>query len=405
MDYSGLTFKDLTILQGFRPDPADPDMWGWWDGDQFVTDSQVVSVWGDASDNTVDRVVASGRNLLSTAPGNELFCSTTDSTENLCGTSANWHSSAFWTKSGFTSSSAKVGTFTAQNGYARFIVARRYYTPLANYTFTIKLKRNSGNTGLQLFGDATNQNITIDGTLKQYSMTFNAPASGDFYCGVRDTNAAGFGEIEFDEAHCHLTSGSSTYIATTSKVRPISRNNHRYIGVGSFGASSALTHGVIGAGNGIDSPCTIYWAGRFVPFVTGKTMLLIVKAGGAAYNLLCQTDGSGATARMRLYTAAGPNEIWTTTGWITDYTWYIFCAVVNGASSLLRINDGTTNRVFSGTLGAMDAGDGYFRWFGGDGWVGNSVSFDLLECVGYYSAHDISKQDRHIGYFRSKLGI
>lgn len=383
----------------FAPDPADPTMWGWWDADFHMNSLLAPTIWGDHSNRTANKTVNSGLNL-GPQTGGYGFCgiTTPGDYENIF---PNSEAVNGWSYSNATPISASRLQFNATNGTGYRNLYFEEYKPSTQYKFSIDAKYVSGNANLQIYGGATTQNITVTGAWANYEVTFTTPASGAVAVGIRDTNGAGFGQVDLRYAHVRQTSLTQTYVQTSILPIPQGINGHYASCVGRLGNNGNVNwqHTLIGV-LGVTNPCTLYQTLYMTPYNnTGRFFSIY---GGTVYNLFYSMETSGT--RTRVYTNLGVGRSIQNTLDLVSRQWAVMCVVVDGANSLLRVDQGANSVTVTGTLSNLDASGG-FRTIGNDGFDGLYAPHRLTDFIGFLVAHDAPTRELYMTYLKQKVGI
>lgn len=124
-------------------------------------------------------------------------------------------SQSVWVATSATKNTRTLFTVTGASGK---VLQLLNVVPGKQYILSLKARAVSGNTAvcLQHAGaTSTSTNITLTATLQTFSTTVTAGAGTTIDFGIRDYNAAGFGQIEMTEIQVREASGtSSSYVGT-----------------------------------------------------------------------------------------------------------------------------------------------------------------------------------------------
>ena len=285
--FPSLSFRDPAFGGGAvagEPDPADPALWAWFRGDKYILEQTpphgpypyCCYAWGNASNATVDKTNRTNSRNLSyrTDPGIVYPpCFTrTDQLENIIGASENLTSGvsgAAWYFTGGTRDDATHYTFSALNG--AIFWQTPYLWPQRTYKLTITARAVSGNTNLEIWHPdsltGVSQPLTLTGSLADYTFSFlgkTNPLVTYSRVGIRDPNAAGFGQIEVTKWHLRDSSMSDTYLLSTGSWGPRLGTlfpGHRCVECGPYGYTRTLQN--MTSDDAISLPLTIYFVTYF----------------------------------------------------------------------------------------------------------------------------------------------
>jgi hypothetical protein len=400
--FPSLGLRDPGFLQssGFTPDPADPDLFGWWSADKYVTEvSNVISVWGDRTNNTVNKAALTGTRNLIPVGALKMRLSNNDGSGNLLFASQDM-TQAIWTTFLFTKNSATTGTFTGQGGVINAISS--LLRAGVSYTLKATMRAVSGNVNLEWVtynspsGNYTA--VTVTGALADYTRVFTG--AGGVYLGIRDNNAAGHGQIEVTKWQlCETGWGATGYVDTGTAT------NAYYIPT-LAGKQVIWTHGNSGYCwprnesftdvadiTKLTAYFAIYWPHTTIglgPFLTNRN----THSSWSWYADLNPTDQSA-------YVNTAPFARLDTGSAVPAYGFSIFTAVYNGANSSVRVNK---NAAVTGALGVIPANEHHGLE------LGNTLSGNCSTC-GFYEvlvrrvADNTATQDLYIDYLASRVGI
>lgn len=398
--FLGTTFPNYSPVP--FPDIYDADLWAWYDATQWVvrnTALNTIYTLGNAAAYQVNKTAR-------TSPANtnlvpylfEPFTTTTTPNVGNLMNSSEIFDTNYWGFSGCTRNSNTTATFTTQNGLI-------YQYPInevleaGSATLSVRARAISGNTALQLKGHTTYSDITLTASMATYTMTFTAPAAStpvsSFSCGIRDPNAAGFGQIETDTWSLRKTSWDNTHVVVTGNngaIPPVTPLNTTAFFLGN---GRALKH-ANATGLGFTTPFTLYMTLRPMWKASGFVLTL---SGGGLSDWYFATGGSAG--QYSVYTSSGNRTLGTPAGWLTDHQWVVITVVTNGASSILRKNLDTP---ITGTLGSIPANTAFYGWgfwpYTGD--PGPHYSTDLIIRRG---ADSSLKQEAYVRYLANKVGV
>lgn len=355
-------------------------------------DSRVFTI-GNAADYQVSKTDRTGSGTTNMVPQDverEPWRTNTTASGNLMTYSENV---LFWpSPTGVTRNSATTITFTAHDGeMAQTMTGGLFET--ATYTFRVKLRCISGNTSLILRTGATLTPITIDGTLTEYSVSFSATVGVNLVCGVRDSNVAGFGQIEITQSQIRKDTWSSAYVATTAApiLACVTPSGLRSFLFGAY-QRNFIHYSTVKA---ITLPFTLYTTVRPV-YSSGSRLFSL---GGGIYNFFISMESSAGQYRM--YTTSGPKSVFSPGSWTTDYQWFVLSATVQSSGvSTIRKN---LEEASSGTLGAINPGT-VSNWGSNtyDGFACLMYSTDLIMRYGVQTA---AQQENHVRFLADRVGI
>lgn len=270
---------------------------------------------------------------------------------------------AAWAATNVTKDSATTLTFTAQNGTLEQTVSS---LDGVIYTFSAKIRRISGNySGLRMYvGSSASSpayaSLTITDVLTLYSFSaLGRSGGGSIYPGIQDTNASGWGQIEFTEFQVTPGTLPGTYEKTEANQRlwDYSGNaNHATRGSTSDADTNDPSFEVeggqiVGMGfNGSNNYCIR----ATTPVVAQPATVLIVHKMTSFTAQRQIIDGDDATDRVILYNTitAGLASLWAGTALTgTASTAGSYEALIG------RFNGATSSILRNGTqIGSGDVG-------------------------------------------------
>lgn len=407
--FPSLGLRDPTMFQGAGitpPDPADPNLYGWWSGDTYIApnganDHQIYTVGNRANYqvNKTDRTTLGCTNLVPRAGGYEPIQTRADTLENVIRTTD--MTSGTWYKYSVTVASASLVTFNAQNSSIEIECYRGCFDPGVSYTVSAKIRNISGNTAIQFYHNTSYSNITINNVSTYYSATFTAPASADsgFRVGLRDPNAAGHGQIEVLEWQVRRSTMSSTYINTSGTNYNIGDRTGLGIQAFMFQYGQALFHFSPGA-NITTNPWTMYFNIRPKAWEYPDRL---ISMGSGTYDWFLSWEPNTA-GRGRMYTTGAPGtEITAPAGTFANDTWHVISAICNnGGTSSWRKN---LDAAWTGAMNSV-ANSGIPCWPGD--WADSYTYFAQYYCTDLIirkGADDAATQENLIRYLASRCGL
>jgi hypothetical protein len=385
------------------PNPDDPEIWGWWSGDEnmvTVAGSTAVDVWGNRMNSQVDKTAkVASSNFWAWAPATvwRPVYTRADNQGNLL-SYTNTILNADWGTTSCTKNSATTCTFTALNG--RITQGNTFTRPGVTYRFRVKIRRISGNTALQLYhinsptGTATN--ITIDGVLTEYSTTFVGQNSGPpVTVGLRDPNAAGWGQVEVTEWQLTEVGWDTTYVENSGAQKIFAAIDGKRCII-TYETDACLTMDTSGLGGppAIPGPLTVYLLWRpHVRAFAGYLYGSITPAG----EILCDLNSTDES----LFVNRAPSTR-IDRGVATVYdVWRITTAVFNGYASYLRLDKDWFKR---GTLGIPNPLTGGF-YLGGNPISGKMQGMAIYEFIVRTTADSTATQKAYIRYLADRVGL
>lgn len=387
---------------GWTPDSADANIFGWWSADQHVTHaSNVISVWGDRTNNTVNKSALTGTRNLIPVSSFKTRLSNDDGSGNLMWSSQDM-TNAFWSTSNFTKNSATTGTFTAQGGVINS--SPQIIRVGVSYTLKATMRAVTGNTNLEWVtytspsGNYTA--VTVTNVLADYTRVFTGAVG--VYTGIRDNNVAGHGQIEVTKWQLYETA----WPVVPSYVDLGTANDSAQIPT-LAGKQVVWTHGNSGKAwlrnesftdpAGDMTKLTAYFAIYWPHTTTGLGAFFTNRYVHSAWNWFADLNPADLSA----YVNQTPFARLDTGSAVPNNGFSIFTVVYNGAGSLVRVNK---NAAVTSTLGTIPAGEQHGIELG-DSLSGNASTCGFYEVLVRRVADNTATQDQYIEYLAGRVGI